>query len=119
MDQRESTDGCLNCEGVPTDGCSQIYVGDIDIIFENVVARKIYHENKYEYLVVTNEEPRSTSPSPLELQEVDQIKKKEEEEVVGDIYHLTHSFWSICPSYTTILSIIGLINISGALNVII
>ena len=28
-----------------------------------------------------NEEPRSTSPSPLELQEVDQIKKKEEEEV--------------------------------------
>ena len=37
---------------------------------------------------------------------------------VGDIYHLTHSFWSIRPSYTTILSIIGLINISGALNVI-
>ena len=28
-----------------------------------------------------NEKPRSTSPSPLELQEVDQIKKKEEEEV--------------------------------------
>ena len=28
-----------------------------------------------------NEEPRSTSPSPLELQEVDQIKKKEEEDV--------------------------------------
>ena len=28
-----------------------------------------------------NEEPRSTSPSPLELQEVDQIKQKEEEEV--------------------------------------
>ena len=28
-----------------------------------------------------NEEPRSTSPSPLELQEVDQIKKKKEEEV--------------------------------------
>ena len=28
-----------------------------------------------------NEEPRSTFPSPLELQEVDQVKKKEEEEV--------------------------------------
>ena len=28
-----------------------------------------------------NEEPRSTSPSPLELQEVGQIKNKEEEEV--------------------------------------
>ena len=28
-----------------------------------------------------NEEPRSTSPTPLELQEVDQIKNKEEEEV--------------------------------------
>ena len=28
-----------------------------------------------------NEEPKPTSPSPLELQEVDQIKKKEEEKV--------------------------------------
>ena len=28
-----------------------------------------------------NEEPISTSPSPLEVQEVDQIKQKEEEEV--------------------------------------
>ena len=35
MDQRESNDGCLNYEGVPNDGCSQIYVGDIDIIFQN------------------------------------------------------------------------------------
>ena len=31
--------------------------------------------------MVENEDPKSTSPSPLELQEVDQIKKKEEEEV--------------------------------------
>ena len=31
--------------------------------------------------LVDNEEPRSTYPSSLELQEVDQIKKKEEEEV--------------------------------------
>ena len=27
MKQRESTDGCLNYEGVPTDGCSHLYVG--------------------------------------------------------------------------------------------
>ena len=40
MDQRESTDGCLNYEGVPTNGCSQLYVGDIDIRFENVAAIK-------------------------------------------------------------------------------
>ena len=30
-----STDGCLNCEGVPFDGCSQLCFGDIEIIFEN------------------------------------------------------------------------------------
>ena len=29
MKQRESTEGCLNYEGVPTDGCSNLYVGDI------------------------------------------------------------------------------------------
>ena len=48
------------------------------------------------------------------------LTQKEEggDEYVGDIYHLTHSFWSIWPSYTTILSIIDLINIGGALNVI-
>ena len=31
--QRESIDGSLNYEGVPTNGFSQIYVGDIEIIF--------------------------------------------------------------------------------------
>ena len=36
MDQRASTDGCLNCEGVPTDGCSQLYVSDIETGVENV-----------------------------------------------------------------------------------
>ena len=81
MDQRASIDGWLNYEGVPTYGCSKLYVGDIEIIFESVSARKSYHKNEYEYLVADNEEPRSTSPSPLELQEVEQIKKKEEEEV--------------------------------------
>ena len=58
-------------EYLTTDGCSQLYVGDIEIKFENVSAIQIYHKNEYEYLVTDNEEPRSTSPSPLELQEVD------------------------------------------------
>ena len=73
----------MNCEGVPTDECSQLYVGDIEIRFENVVARQSSHEHEDEYLVADNEEPISTSPSPLELQEVDKIKKKEEEEVLS------------------------------------
>ena len=54
---------------------------DIEIILENIAAIKISHKHEYEYLVTDNEEPISTSPSPLELQKVDQIKKKEEEEV--------------------------------------
>ena len=80
--KRDPTDGCLNCEGVPTDGCSQLYVGDIEIRLENIAAIQSSHKNEYEYLVTENEEPISTSPSPLELQEVDQIKKREEEEAI-------------------------------------
>ena len=78
MDQRASTDGCLNCEEVPTDGFSQLYVGDIEIRFKNFAQRQISHEHKDEETVAANEEPRSTFPSPLELQEVDEsrIKKK-------------------------------------------
>ena len=48
--QRESTNGSLNYEGVPTDGCSQIYVGDIEIIFENVDARKVLMRMKMKTL---------------------------------------------------------------------
>ena len=66
----------MNYEGVPTDGCSQLYVGDVEIRFENVAARKISHKHEDEYLAIDNEEPISNSPSPLELQEVDQIKNK-------------------------------------------
>ena len=79
--EREYIDGSLNYERIPIDGCSQLYVGDINIILENFSAIPISHKHEDEYLVTNNEEPRSTSPSPLELQEVDQIKKKEEEEV--------------------------------------
>ena len=81
VNQREYTDGSLNYERVPSDGCSQLYVGDIEIRFENIIAIQCSHKHEDEYLVTTNEEPISTSPSPLELQVVDQIKLKEEEEV--------------------------------------
>ena len=75
MDQRGSTDGCLKYEGVPTVGCSHLYVGDIEINFEIVATRQtsIKHEN--EDLVAVEEETRSTSPSPLELHEVGPINK--------------------------------------------
>ena len=81
MKQIPSTDGCLNYEGVPTDGCSQIYVGDIEINFASFYASQtsIKHEN--EYLVAVEEETRSTSPSPLELHEFGPRKKEEDEEV--------------------------------------
>ena len=81
MKQRASTDGFLNYEGVPIDGCSKLYVGDIEIRFQNVAASQnsIKHEN--EDLVAVEEETRSTSPSPLELHEVGPSKKEEDEEV--------------------------------------
>ena len=66
--QRESIDGSLNYERVPTNGCSQLYVGDIEIIFENVAASQIFHEHEYKYLVIDNKEPISISPLPLEIQ---------------------------------------------------
>ena len=53
--QGESIDGSLNYEGEPIDGCSQLYVGDIDIRFENVAASLISHNNEDEYLVIDNE----------------------------------------------------------------
>ena len=81
MKKRESNDGCLNYDGVPTDGCSHIYVVDIEINFERFYASQnsIKHEN--EDLVAVKEETRSTSPSPLKLHEVSPSKKEEDEEV--------------------------------------
>ena len=38
MKQRESNDGCLNYERLPTYGFSHLYVGDIEIRSENVAA---------------------------------------------------------------------------------
>ena len=46
MKQRAPTDGCLNYEGVPNNGCLEIYVGDIEIRFKNVSSSKI--SNKHE-----------------------------------------------------------------------
>ena len=81
MKQRASIDGYLTYEGVPTNGRSHLYVGEIEITFESVSSRKnsIKHEN--EYLVAFEEETRSTSLSPLELHEVCPSKKEENEEV--------------------------------------
>ena len=58
MDQRESTDGCLNYEGVPTDWCSLLYVGDIEINFESIVASQNSIKPENEYLVAVEEETR-------------------------------------------------------------
>ena len=41
--------------GVPTDECSKLYVGDIEIIFKNVVSRQIYSKHENEDLVVVEE----------------------------------------------------------------
>ena len=79
MKQRASTDGCLNYEGVPTSGCSHLYVGDIEINFESVAARQTSIKPENEYLVAVEEEIRSNSPSPLELHEVGSSKKEEDE----------------------------------------
>ena len=68
----------MNYEGVPIDGCSQLYVGDIEIRFENVVSLQISHEHKDEDLVAAEEETRPTSPSPLELHEVGPRNKEED-----------------------------------------
>ena len=81
MKQRASTDGCLNYEGVPTDGFSQLYVGDIEIRFKNVAASQNSIKDENEDLVAVEEETISTSPSPLELHEVGPRKKEEDEEV--------------------------------------
>ena len=51
MDQRESTDGCLNYEGVPTIGCSHLYVADIEITFESVAASQTSIRNENEDLL--------------------------------------------------------------------
>ena len=79
MKQRASTGGCLNYEGVPTDGCSQLYVGDIEIIFQNFSAIQISSKHENEDLVAIEEETISTSPSPLDLHEVGPSKKEEYE----------------------------------------
>ena len=56
MKQRESTDGCWNYEGVPTDGSSHLYVGDIEITFENVATSQNSIKHKNEDLVAVEEE---------------------------------------------------------------
>ena len=78
MKQRESNDGCLNY-GVPTDGWSHLYFGDIEITFESIATSQTSIKHEHEYLVAVEEETRSTSPSPLELHEVGPSKKEDDE----------------------------------------
>ena len=76
MDQRASTDGCLNYKGVPTDGCSHLYVGDIDITFESVAAiqNSIKHEN--EDLVVVEEKQDQLLRHHLSFMKLVQERRK-------------------------------------------
>ena len=64
MDSREYTDGC--CDEIPTDGyqdsmetsidgCSSLYVGDIEIHIENIVTST--HSFKHRDLAVEGKEP--------------------------------------------------------------
>ena len=55
MKQRASIDECLNYEGVPTNGFSQLYAGDIEIRFQNVIASQISSKHENEYLVAVEE----------------------------------------------------------------
>ena len=71
----------MKYEGVHIDGCTHLYVGDIEIIFESVVASQTSIKPENEYLVVVEEETRSNSPSPLDIHEVGPSNKEEDEEV--------------------------------------
>ena len=71
----------MNYEGVPTDGFSHLYVGDIEINFKSVVVSQNYIKHENEDLVEVEEETISTSPSPLDLHEVGPRNKEEYEEV--------------------------------------
>ena len=76
MKQRASIEGCLNYEGVPTDGCSQIYVGDIDMRFQKFSASQnsIKHEN--EYLVAVEEEQDQLPHHHLSFMKLVQARRK-------------------------------------------
>ena len=60
MVERVPTDGCSSFSDTSTEGCTPLYVGNIDISLEEKV-------------------PISTSTSPLEFHEVDPREREEEE----------------------------------------
>ena len=76
MKQRASTDGCLNYEGVATDEFSHLYVGDIEIAFESVFARKNYIKNENQDLVAVEEETRSLPHHHLSFMKLVQARRK-------------------------------------------
>ena len=59
-----------------TDGCSSLYVGDIEIPIEEIVAS--IHSFEHRDLAVEQKDPGSTFTSPLELHEVDSTDDEEE-----------------------------------------
>ena len=81
MDQIASTDECSDGEGqgeASTAGCPFLYVGDIEIPLGETTASTSSHESeKDEYFAVEEEVPRSISPSPHELHEVDPMLEEE------------------------------------------
>ena len=61
-----------------TDGCSPIYVGDIEIPIEDMAISTHSFKHEDEDLVAAQKEPRSNSTSPLQFHEVDPRKMEEE-----------------------------------------
>ena len=76
MKQRASTEGCLNYEGVPTDGCSKIYVGAIEIIFQNVAASQISSKHENEDLVAIEEVIRLLPHHYWSFMKLVQVRRK-------------------------------------------
>ena len=71
-----------------TDGCSPLYVGDIEIHIEDMDASTHSFDHDEEDLVAAQKEPRSTSTSPLEFHEVDPRKDEEEEVNLPELHFL-------------------------------
>ena len=72
MVERVPTDGCSSFSETSIEGCTPLYVGDIDISVEENV-------------------PRSTSTSPPEFHEVDPREREEEEVHLPELHFLAGS----------------------------
>ena len=57
------------------------FVEDEEVTFSDIVVKEEFHDHYDNQVVVLS-----------------QVEDDSSDEIVGDIHHLTHSFWSICPS---------------------